>query len=219
MRNHLLAYSRRIFLMLIFSLALAFALAATASAQALPGATSTDAERARIRSERDLADREWQLRNIGRVRRVNIDVTAPQVALGKVKEDYEKIQAANNDILRMLSAEKGLDYKVIADASAEIRKRAGRLRSYLVTLQIVTDNKDRKKNLNEIELVEIRASLLSLDASIFSLIGSPIFQEFGKVVDVNSSEKARNDLDNIIELSERIKRSVERSVKATRASR
>jgi hypothetical protein len=205
--------------MLVFPLAVAFASAATASAQAPAGPSPGDLEQARIKADRDLAAREWQLRNIGKVKRVDVDVAPPQVPLGKVKEDYEKIQAANNDILKMLSTRKELDYKVIADASSEIRKRAARLKSYLVTLQIVNDDKERKKNLDELELIEIKASLLSLDASIFSLIGSPVFKEFGKVVDVSSSEKARDDLDNIIELSERIKRSVERSGKATSASR
>jgi hypothetical protein len=220
MRNLLLAYFRRIFVMLVFPVALAFALATTASAQQSPtGPPPSESESARIRAERDMAAREWALRNMGKVKRVDVNVAPPQVLLGKVKEDYVGIQVANNEMLKMLSAGKELDYKLITDTAAEIKKRAGRLKSYLVTLQLVKDNKDRKKNLDELELVEIRASLLSLDASIFSLIESPVFKDFGKIVDLDNSEKARNDLDNIIELSERIKRSVDRSGKAARASR
>lgn len=215
MWNLLVVLFRHTFIMLAFPIALA----ATASAQALPGATSAEQERARVRADRDMAAREWELRNIGKVKKVDVDVASPRVQLVKVKEDYEGIQQANNTILTMLAAGKELDYKVIADAASEIKKHAGRLKSYLVMLQLVADDKDRKKNLNEIELSEMRGSLLALDAAIIKLIDNPVFNDFGKVVDANSSTKALDNLYNIMELSERIKRSVERSMKTTRASR
>jgi hypothetical protein len=210
MRNLLRAF----FSCTLFTLLFSVALAVNVSAQ-----TAAESERARIMAERDQAAREWQLRNIGKVKRVDVDVAPIEVSLLKVKEDYEGIQQANNDVLKMLSANKGLDYKLIADSASEIKKRASRLKSYLIALEIVKDDKERKRNLDEIEGLEMRASLLSLDASIVSLIGSPVFKEFGKVVDVDSSEKARSDLDNIIELSERIKKSAERTIKGARASR
>jgi hypothetical protein len=88
----------------------------------------------------------------------------------------------------------------------------------MVALELVKD-KERKRNPYEIELTGLKPALLSLDASIVSLISSPVFRDFGKVVDLRSSEKALDDLDTIIDLSERIRRSVERSMKSTRASR
>jgi hypothetical protein len=216
MQNLRAAFFRRAFVMLVFSATFTYLLATGAQAQTGPSAA--DQERARAKSERDLAAREWQLRNIGKVKRVDVDIAPAQVPLGKVKEDYEGIQEANNNLLSMLSARKEIDYKLVGDAANDIRKRAGRLRSYLITLELVPD-KERKRNLSEMELAEMKPALLTLDASIVSLIRSPVFKEFGKVVDLESSTKALNDLDNIIDLSERIKRSVDRSLKTARASR
>lgn len=213
MQSLLVTFLRRALVLLIFSGAFTFALATSTPAQ-----TAADAERARQMADRDQAAREWALRNIGKVRRVDVEVEPMSVPLAKVKEDYERLQSANNGILKMLSR-KELDYKVIADASSEIRKRAGRLNSYLVSLKIVEDDKERKRSLDEIEPAEMKASLLSLDASITSFISSPVFKDFGKVVDADSSAKARANLDSIIDLSERIKRSADRSMKSTRASR
>lgn len=213
MQSLLVTFLRRALVLLIFSGAFTFALATSTPAQ-----TAADAERARQMADRDQAAREWALRNIGKVRRVDVEVEPMSVPLAKVKEDYERLQSANNGILKMLSR-KELDYKVIADASSEIRKRAGRLNSYLVSLKIVEDDKERKRSLDEIEPAEMKASLLSLDASITSFISNPVFKDFGKVVDADSSAKARANLDSIIDLSERIKRSADRSMKSTRASR
>lgn len=212
MRN-LPANYRRTLLMFVSTLASALVFATSASAQ-----TAAESENARRAAERDMANREWELRNIGKVKKIDDDFAPVRVSLAKVKEDYEGLQRANNAILQMLSPGKDIDYKLLAEASNEIRKRAGRLKSYLVTLEIVKEDKERKRNLYEIENEELKASLLSLDSSIVSLIGSPIFKEFGKVVDATNSVKARDDLDNIIDLSERVKRSAERSLKA-RASR
>jgi hypothetical protein len=210
------AFFRRAFVMLIFSATFTYVLATAAQAQT--AATMADQERARQKADRDLAAREWQLRNIGKVTRVDVDVAPPQVPLGKVKEDYERIQQANNDILTMLSTGKDIDYKVLGDAASDIRKRASRLRSYMVALELVPD-KERKRSPNEIELAEVKPALLSLDASIVRLIRSPVFKDFGKVVDIESSTKTLDNLDAIIDLSDRIKRSIERSMKSTRASR
>ena len=214
MRNFPVAHFRRTLTSLFFAIAFVCTFVTYAQAQSM-----TEQRRARVMVEQDLADREWELRNLGKLKRVDAEVVPPQVRLSKVKEDYEGLQTANNNILTMLSAGQQINYRVVADSASDIKKRAGRLRSYLLTLQIIKDNDKRKRNPDEIEMEEMRASLLSLDASIISLIKSPVFKDFGKVVDAGSSTKTRDDLDSIIELSERIKRSVERNLKAARASR
>jgi cell division protein FtsL len=213
MRNLPAVFYRRALLLFIATIASAFALTATARAQ-----SASDAERARRMAERDQAFREWQMRKLGKIKKVDIEVEPTQISLAKVKEDYEGLQRANNEILAMLSTGKEIDYKVVFDASSQIRKRAGRLKSYIVALELGNDDKERRKNSDEIDATEMRSSLLSLDASILSLIKSPVFKYFGNVVDTESSTRALYDLDSIIALSERIKRSVERSLKS-RASR
>lgn len=171
------------------------------------------------RSERDLAARESQLRNVGRAVRIENDIARPRVRLGQVKEDYVAIQTANNTILTMLSLGNGLDYRVIEEAASEIKKRAGRLKSYMLTLQMVKENEDRRKSQSEINMEEIKVSLLSLDTAITRLVGNPIFKNFNRVVDAEGAIKARDELDVIIDMSEGIKRSARRALKLARAPR
>ncbi|HEX8176485.1 MAG TPA: hypothetical protein VF543_15450 [Pyrinomonadaceae bacterium] len=171
------------------------------------------------RAERDLAVRERQLRSVGKVIRVENDIAQPRVTLGQVKEDYVGLQTANNTILKMLSQRNGLDYKLIEDAASEIKKRAGRLKSYMLILQMVKENESRRRSLMEIEPGAIKESLLTLDATIARLIDNSIFQNFNRVVDAEGAIKARDELDVIIDLSEEIKRSAKRALKLSRASR
>jgi hypothetical protein len=186
---------------------------------ALALASSTAFAQQQTRAERDLAARESQLRGVGKAVRIENDIARPRVTLGQVKEDYVALQTANNTILMMLSTRSGLDYKVIEEATSEIKRRAGRLKSYMLILQMVKENENRRKNFAEINPEEIKDSLLSLDASIVRLVDNSIFKNFNKVVDAEGAIKARDELDDIIGLSEGIKRSAKRAIKLSRASR
>jgi hypothetical protein len=219
MQNLLRAYFCRSFVSLLFFSAFTLAFVTPAPAQTTSAPSQSDSDRARRAADADLSTREWQLRNIGRIKRVDVEVAPTTVTLGKIKEDYEGLQKANNNILTMLSTGRELDYRTIADASSEIRKRASRLKSYLLTLEMVKENEKRRKGSDEITAAQMKASLLSMDASIVRFIANPIFRDFGKVVDVDNSIKARDDLDSIVELSEKIKKSAERTMKETRGSR
>lgn len=164
-------------------------------------------------ADNDMANREWQLRNIGKGTRKELEVGQPHITLAQIKKEYEGLQTANNEILLMLQAGT-INYNTISDATTEIKKRASRLRSYLMLLEIVKENKKERNSLEEIEPDRIKPSLLSLDSSIVSLISNSVFKNLDKVVDTRDASKARDDLDNIIRLSDRIKRSIERSTKA-----
>jgi hypothetical protein len=207
MQSLLRAFLRCLLTALIFPLSLALVSATHTFAQQSP------------RAERDLAIRERQLRNVGKAVRIENDIAQPRVTLGQVKEDYVALQAANNTILTMLSSRNGLDYRVIEESASEIKKRAGRLKSYMVVLQMVKENDNRRKNPAEIETEEIKGSLLSLDAAIVRLVSNSIFRNFNKVLDADGAIKARDELDDIIELSDGIKRSAKRAIKLARASR
>jgi hypothetical protein len=208
MKSNLASFPQSMLTIFICTLALAFVSVSSVRAQ-------------QPASERDIALRERQLRGIGKVNRVEDDIARPRLTLGQVKEDYEGLQAANNRILKMLSASAGsvLDYKLIDESASEIKKRAGRLKSYLLVLQMMKEDETRRKNLSEIGTEEIKDSLLSLDKIIVRLVDNPIFRNFDKVLDAEGSKKASDDLDDIIELSEGIKRSARRAVKLSRAAR
>src|SRR5258706_12212201 len=50
-----------------------------------------------------------------------------QAAIVNMKDDYKRIQILRNDIARNLVARKPTEYKLVAEQSAEINKRASRL--------------------------------------------------------------------------------------------
>lgn len=160
------------------------------------------------RRERDLAEREWLLRNIGKGTRKEAETEPPRLTLSQVKKDYEGLQLSNNQILSMLQAGP-LNYELIAMATADIKKRAGRLKLAL-QLPSAEKNEKRVKTADEPDLKSLKPWLLSLDALILRLVNNPIFRDAGRIVDVENSAKAGSDLDDIIELSGRIKRSAEK---------
>ena len=131
-------------------------------------------------------------------------------AVEKVQEDFKQIQIVRNGIVRKLLAGQPLDYKVIADESADIHKRADRLKSYL--LPPIPDEKGKDKSYKsqiEFDKDEMNDALVRLCNMIASFIDSPILQSLG-TTDVEHSAKAGGELSSIIELSGNIKRSAEK---------
>ncbi|MDX6558851.1 MAG: hypothetical protein QOF72_1900, partial [Blastocatellia bacterium] len=54
-----------------------------------------------------------------------------QAAIVNMKEDFKRLQVLRNDIARNLVARKPLEYKLVAEQTAEINKRASRLNVYM----------------------------------------------------------------------------------------
>ncbi len=155
------------------------------------------------RNERDLAEREWLLRTIGKFKKKDLEVGGASINLQQVKRDFEGMQLANNNILIALASNRPLDPKQISNDTARIRRFATALKSQL-SLPVPEEDKTRK-----VEFVSegpLRASLLHLDAFIARFVSNPIFKTTGHVVDAQHSVQARRDLDNIIDLSDRIRK-------------
>lgn len=115
----------------------------------------------------------------------------------EIKEDFERIQIINNDVLQASGAP---DYQVISDSAAEIKKRAIRLKSNLFPPESGKKSKEAKPGPEDQEL---KSLLTALDASIASFTHSPIFQNT-KIVNPEDSTNAQKELENIIKLSARI---------------
>jgi hypothetical protein len=154
------------------------------------------------RNERDLAEREWLLRTIGKFKKKDLEVGGASINLQQVKRDFEGMQLANNDILVALASNRPLDPKQISNDTARIRRFATALKNQL-SLPVPEGDKTRKVFVFEGPL---RATLLHLDAFIASFVSNPIFKTTGHVVDARHSVQARRDLDNIIDLSDRIRK-------------
>lgn len=162
------------------------------------------------RNERDLAEREWLLRTIGKFKKKDLEVGGSSINLQQVKKDFEGMQLANNDILVALASNRPLDPKQISNDTARIRRFATALRNQL-SLPLPQDDKTSKVRFVSHE--PLRATLLHLDAFIARFVSNPIFKTTGHVVDAQHSVQARRDLDNIIDLSDRIRKTTSQSQK------
>jgi hypothetical protein len=160
-------------------------------------------------------DRGRQLRE-GRLRSSEMDAVAEsenekhvKVAIGHMKEDFTRIQVLRNDIARNLVAHKPLDYTLISQQTAEINKRAGDLKIYMLAH---ASGNNEPSNPVELQTEEMIGTLVKLCKLIDSFTENPALKDAGtidvKAVDKVKEKKARadNDLVAIIKLSEAIRR-------------
>jgi hypothetical protein len=169
------------------------------------------------RTERDLTEREYRLHTIGKVKRKDLEVGAIPAEWKEIKKNFEEMQVANNNILRALASKLPLDHRQISADVSAIRRRASSLK---VQLSLPADSEKNRKHDEPLDQ-PLRAALLKLDALIVSFVSNPIFKNTTAVVDVSYSVQARRDLENIIDLSERIRKNaaqLDRTQKAALAS-
>lgn len=170
-----------------------------------PSALDAQTIREREAKRQEMQQRQWALRNLERLKDAPPE-RGPDMrpVYEAVEQDFEQIQLVNYS-LATASKEAALDYEVIRKHSGEVKKRASRLKSYLVM-------PDWKQTLPPLKIVEtqtpeaLRAAVASLDALVNAFAWNPIFKE-PNVVNLEQSVKAARDLDGIITLSERINRS------------
>ena len=137
-----------------------------------------------------------------------------KLALAQIAEDYERIQIINNKMMSKTMPAAAPDYASIADTTAEIRKRASRLRDNLRLPQAASEEATKPPLPRQaVDAARMKAALLSLDGSIMSFIKNPIFKNPG-VVEVEHAARAKRDLDTIIEFSQLIRKDAERLSKS-----
>jgi hypothetical protein len=170
-----------------------------------PALERREAEMAR---EREIRQREELRQSLGKrpVRAANLRYV--QAVIAQVKQDFERIQIARNEIVRAAATGNALDYKFISEKTGEIKKRASRLEGNLALLDAEGDVKSRN-NVGELNELQIKAALLTLCNRIESFVKSPLFETPG-VIDVEHSAKASGDLKSILDLSDSLRKSAER---------
>ena len=74
--------------------------------------------------------REMRLRNLGEQ---NKQATEKQqrLALAQIKEDFERMQVVNNEMMRAVVKSSSLDHKLVSESLEEINRRAKRLKENL----------------------------------------------------------------------------------------
>lgn len=196
---------------------LLLACAPAARAQQTPPADPTQQESF---NRRDMRDREAALRTRAAAELRPAYEPNPELRLAQIREDYERVQSLNNDLRRAAAAETP-DYKRIASAAAEVRKRASRLKANLAFPEPDEDAKVRKEA-NDAddaadEAARVRASLKTLDGLVVSFVTNPVFQS--SALDAPQAARASRDLRDIIELSAEIRKTAERLAKSRAKSK
>lgn len=129
-----------------------------------------------------------------------------KLALVQIAEDFERIQIINNKMMSAAMSAASPDYASIAGTTAEIRKRARRIRDNLRLPKADSEQTTMEpEHKVVVDAARMKAALISLDGSIMSFIKNPIFKEPG-VVDVQHAARAGQDLETIILFSQLISR-------------
>src|SRR5437016_10440838 len=129
-----------------------------------------------------------------------------------MKDDYKRIQVLRNDIARNLVAGKPLEYKLVAEQTAEINKRSSRLNIYMQAR--VPD--EEKPTLAELKNEEMVGALVRLCKLIDSFTENPALKNAAtldsKDVAKSKENKANADRDllAIIKLSSSLRKESER---------
>ena len=188
----------------------AFALALSPLVNAQTAQQIEDAKQAEMinragENERRIAA--WELR-MAEVRRPPAQRRDATLAYSQIRDDYKQIQISNNDLLRLVAAGGALDLKVVTKSASDIKTRALRLKENLM-LPEPKKLAERPKPEALAEAAQLKPSLSKLDALIFEFVNNPIFDQT-RAVNVEQAAKARRDLEEIIEISDQIKKCGER---------
>jgi len=181
-------------IMVVFPLVCLLALAVSVNAQ-------TDPARAAMQ---EMDRREMQLNNLGRSTSPANDRKRSQALMDQVSEDFQRILTLHNEIVRGLAADRSFDDQYLSDAAGEIKKRSARLQSTL-KLSKPDPSTESQQRTPDPKVTGIKGELLLLCQQIENFVRNPIIEKPG-TVDAQQVEKARHDLQSIVEISDAIKK-------------
>jgi hypothetical protein len=142
---------------------------------------------------------------------------SPALAFQQNKEDFRHLQVVHNQMMRATFAAepaRAPDYRHISKSTAEIGKRATRLKTNLQLPK--PDREEQRQRVEDISSdAKLKASLLALDRLILSFVNNPAFRNSG-TIDAQQSVKAHTDLVGIIELCRAVKSGAERLERAAK---
>lgn len=150
--------------------------------------------------DRNLRDREMNITLLERGAKEPVK-REPGLLLQEINEDFARLQVVNNEMKLKAAADVVLDFKYVSDAAAEIKKRSTRLRTNLVFPESAKVDKREKTPATE----GLKSQLATLDRLIRSFVTNPVFTD-ANVINAELAAKARGDLDEIIDLSNKVKK-------------
>jgi hypothetical protein len=122
----------------------------------------------------------------------------------QINEDFQRIQAIHNEMVRMLQPDKGLNYDRLMDLTGDMKKRSERLRENLA-LPEPEKTGTQPAHAETIDEAHLKKTIADLHDVVVSFVANPIFKNLG-VVDAKVVAAARKDLDSMMDLSDKIKK-------------
>jgi hypothetical protein len=202
---------------LLSAIALLFVSVAVHSIAAqFPMPVGPTGDRDRAESERDLEQRIASMRYLITLaeKRTPARKKDPKLALEELQEDFTRIQIVNKDLVLTSSRKEELSVKFVAKSATEIHKRAERLLANLALPELEPVSPPSKTQ-GISDPKQLKKAITSMGWRIYWFTKNPIFRE-AQVIEPTSAEKARRDLDAILEISSVIKKGCERLGKAAR---
>ncbi len=167
----------------------------------IAGQSSGDPAKAQMQ---EMTRREMELNGLGAENAPPNDPKRSQALMDQVGDDFQRILTLHNEIVRAIAANRSLSNQFISDATGEIRKRSARLQSSL-KLQRPEPTTDNRQTVTDVKVMQTKDELILLCQKIESFIRNPIIEKPG-TVEPQQLEKARVDLQSVVELSEAIKK-------------
>ena len=141
----------------------------------------------------------------------------PEAKFREIKEDFERIQLSQSEIITAYTKAKEIDFAKISSTAEEINRRGTRLKGNL--FQPADDRGEDKKDRagkKEVELprlpADIKMLIVEMDNTLAAFTSNPMFTN-PQVVNADSSAKARSDLARLIRLSAELKREAEKAAR------
>lgn len=154
---------------------------------------------------RDLDRREERLTALERETERKRD---PKEILVEVNEDLSRLNALNEGLSTMAATNtQPPNYKDIVESLTEIKKRSTRLKS---SLALPREQKEEKSaGFKDAEKTELQLGLTTLNKLLAGFLHNPIFSDSGPI-DMRLAAKARRDLEDVIVLSEKLRKNAEK---------
>ena len=174
-----------------------FSVAPVCAQTARPPVDRTNADRIR---QQEMSRREYQLRNFGTERGAPKDRRQVEALMAQTEEDFNRILTLHNEIAHTLTSTNELNYQFVSEATAEIKKRASRLQHSLA-LGLSPEELEKKETFKD---EPMKDSLIKLCNQIRSFVTNPSIEN-PNTINAEQMTKARHDLENVIQISGRIK--------------
>jgi hypothetical protein len=184
-------------------------LAGAALTAVLTAATGAHAQRSSrpVPPPRDISRSERDLSALER------ESSAPKrdskTVMAEINEDFARLRAVSEGFQKADAPAAPLDYKTISLNSAEVKKRATRLRTNLSGLPKPEKEEKRQKAEVPLDDAQMKALLSSYGELMNSFLNNPVFSDMG-TLDTQLALKARRDLDGLIEMCEVVRKGADK---------